>query len=97
MLKINLEEELRIYQGERTNLINALNQAQVNVDNIRTQIVRREGIITFLTNAIKQEAEAKKLSKKPNIKQQKANLKEQQKKEVLARAKKEVEKVEVRN
>lgn len=94
MLKINLQEELKIYQGERTNLINALNQAQINMDNVRTQIIRREGIIAYLTNAIKEEAEAKKPAKKPNLKQQKANLKEQQKKEVLERAKKEVEKVE---
>ena len=91
MSKINLDltKELQKYEQERQNLFTAMNQTQQRVDEIRTQVIRREGIIAWIKGMLQEEAEKGKkkpqLSSKPNLKQQKADL--------MKRAKQAVDKV----
>lgn len=88
MSKINLDlgKELQKYEAERQNLFAAMNQAQQRVDEIRTQVIRREGIIAWLKGLLQEEAGKKQTPvAKASIKAQKEAL--------MARAKKEVEKV----
>ena len=86
MSKINLDlgKELQKYEQERQNLITAMNQTQNRLDEIRTQVIRREGIIAWIKGMLQEEEAKKQPVKKGNLKAQKEAL--------MARAKKEVDK-----
>ncbi|KKN76297.1 hypothetical protein LCGC14_0371490 [marine sediment metagenome] len=85
-MNLDLVKELQKYEKERQDLINAVNQAQQRVNEIQTQLIRREGIIAWMKESLQEEAQKKVPIKKGNIKAQKEAL--------MARAKKEVDKAQ---